>query len=457
MLRTSLRRSIPAIAAMALLAMIMTVACGSSTGSEETSTQDENALLWEAWEQIDRSYAGRENLNLEAMVGNTLRSLLELAEASAYPFLAEVGGLRGQPPPQVPPELTDVWRALVLHQEKWPEIDRREAVKAAISGMVGGLGDPSTVYLTADSFTEARESLEDGLKGTYLGIGASVVEQDGMVLLFPFPDEPADKAGVQDGDALLEVDGRPVTGHSIQDIVAMVTGPPETEAGSRVSLLLQRDQEPKPLAIDVFRNDVERFSITYQLLRGGIGYLQISRFRENTADLVSDALEQFNRFETLALILDLRDNPGGSLDAAFGVAGHFLQPGSLFISQREQGEPLEKLTVLADPERPALAPPAVVVLIDDQTVGEAEAVAAALQDAGQAIIIGTKSLGKGSSNTFIELSDGSAIYLPMSQWYRPSGQRIAGDGVKPDIVVTGQDAQIARAYEYLDQALPAFR
>ena len=393
--RTSLRKAFPAMATLALLAMVISVACGSATGSGEPGPHDENALVWEAWGQIDQFYAGREELDLEAMVGSTLRSLLELADTPAYPFLAEVGRMRGQPPPQVPPELTHVWRALVLHQNKWPEIDRAEVMEATISGMVSGLGDPSAAYFTAEGYPEARESLEGSVEGSYLGIGASVVDQDGQVFLFPFADEPADKAGVQSGDALLEVDGQPVAGRSLQDIVDMVTGPPGTEAGSKVSLLLQRAQEPEPLAIDVFRNNVELLSIDYQLLRGGIGYLRIIRFRDNTADRVYAALEQFNRFETLALILDLRGNPGGSLEAAFGVAGHFLPPGNLFISQAEQGGPLENLTVAEDPEKPALAEPALVVLIDDQTVGEAEAVAAALQDAGRAVIMGTKSIGRG--------------------------------------------------------------
>ena len=115
------------------------------------------------------------------------------------------------------------------------------------------------------------------------------------------------------------------------------------------------------------------------------------------------------------------------------------------------------LTVAADPERPSLTDLDLVVLIDDQTVGEAEAVAAAMQDAGRAVIIGTKSFGKGSSNAFVELSDGSAIYIPTSQWYRPSGRRMTGEGVEPDFVISGEDAQLARAYEYLDKLLPAFR
>ena len=455
--RTSLRKVLPPTAILALLTLVFSVACGSSTGSEEPGPQDEIAMVWEAWTQIDKSYAGRQDLDLAAMVDSTLRSLLDLADAPAYPFIAEVGRLRGQPPPQVPAELTDVWRALVLHQGKWPEIDRAKVMEATISGMVSGLGDPSTEYFTAEGYTEARESLEDSVEGNYLGIGASVVDQDGQVLLFPFPGEPAEKAGVQSGDALLEVDGQPVAGQSLQDIADMVTGASETEAGSRVSLLLQRAEEPEPLTIDVFRNNVERFSIEFQLLPGGIGYLRIIRFRENTADRVYAALEEFNRFETLALILDLRANPGGSLEAAHGVAGHFLPQGALFISQKKQGGPSENLTVEEEPDRPPLAEPALVVLIDDQSMGEAEAVAAALQDADRAVIIGTKSFGKGSSNTFVELSDGSAIYLPTSQWYRPSGQLMAGKGVEPDTLVTGQDAQIARAYEYLDQLLPAFR
>ena len=115
------------------------------------------------------------------------------------------------------------------------------------------------------------------------------------------------------------------------------------------------------------------------------------------------------------------------------------------------------LTVAADPDNPVLGEPDLVVLINERTVGEAEAVAAALQDAGRAVIIGTTSFGKGSSNAFAALSDGSAIYLPTSQWYRPTGQLITGVGVEPDIVVTGEQEQTARAYDYLDELLPAFR
>ena len=455
--RTSLRKALPAAAALALLAMVISVACGSSAGSEEPGPQDENALVWEAWGLIDQSYAGRDDLDMESMVSTTMRSLLVLADSSAYPFLAEVGRMRGQPPPQVPPDLADVWRALVLLQNKWPEIDSSEVVKAAISGMVSGLEDSSTAYITAEGYPDALESLEDRVQGSYVGVGASVVDDDGQVLLFPFSDEPADIAGVQSGDELLEVDGKPVAGGSLVEIVEMVAGPPGTEAGSKVSLLLKRAEEPNPLTIDVFRNDVQRFSIEYQLLPGGIGYMGISLFRENTSDLVYGALEEFNLFDTLALILDLRANVGGSLEAAFGVAGHFLPPGTLFVSQQEHRGQLRELTVVEDPEKPVLAEPALVVLIDDHTSGAAEAVAAALQDAGRAIIIGTKSFGKGSGNDFVELSDGSAIYLPTSQWYRASGQRLGGEGIVPDIVVIGQDAQIASAYDYLDQALPAFR
>ena len=160
--RTSLRKALPAAVTLALVAMVISVACGSSTGSE-AGANDGNALVWEAWDQIDQSYAGREGLNLEAMVGSTLRSLLELADAPAYPFLAEVGRLRGQPPHQVPPELTDVWRALMLQQNKWPEIDRAEVMEATISGIVSGLGDPSAAYFTAERYPEEQERREERL------------------------------------------------------------------------------------------------------------------------------------------------------------------------------------------------------------------------------------------------------------------------------------------------------
>ena len=132
--RLSLRKVLPTAATLGMLTMVFSVACGSSTNLAPGPLKG-TQLVWEVWEQIDQSYAGRESLDLGAMVGTTLQSLLGLADAPAYPFLAEVGRLRGQPPSEVPPELTDVWRALVLYQDRWPDLDRAEVVKAAKLGL----------------------------------------------------------------------------------------------------------------------------------------------------------------------------------------------------------------------------------------------------------------------------------------------------------------------------------
>ena len=443
-------------ASLALLVLVLSLACGSS--QPEAKPADEIGLIWEAWDEIDGLYPDREGLDLDALVGSTLQSLLDLADAPPYPFLAQVGRLRGRPPVQVPAELTDVWRALALHRQRWPEIDGDRLVEAAISGMVDGLGDPSAGYFTADRYPEARKRLDLSLEGSYLGIGASVVSQDGRFLLSPNPEDPAAKAGVQDGDVLLAVEGEPAAGRRLQDIVEQVKGGPGTEEGSKVSLRVERAGEPEPLEFDVYRNQIELVSVRPQLLPGGIGYLRITQFRDNTGDQVFAALEQLKRFEILALILDLRSNPGGSMEAAYNSTGQFLPPGSLFITRQGQGGVPERLEIKEEWDRVQFDGLDIVVLVDGATMGEAEAMAAAMQDADQgAVIMGTGTFGNGSSNTFVDLSDGSAIYLPASRWFTPSGISLAGTGVEPDILVPNSDAQFDSAYAYLDQLLPPFR
>ena len=319
------------------------------------------------------------------------------------------------------------------------------------------MGDPSAAFFTAEGYPEAKGILEESLEGSYLGIGARVVTEDDKFLLLPFRNDPADKAGILEGDVLLSVDGQPMAGMGLQQIVERVSGAPGTEAGTKVSLRVERDGEAEPLEIDIFRNDVEFVSVQYQLLPGGIGYMRVSEFLENTAEQVFEGLEAFKGIRVLALILDLRSNPGGSLEAAHKVTGQFLPPGDLFIAREMQGGLLENLVINEEWDRVELDDLNIVVLVDDETVGEAEAVAAAMQDADRAEIIETKTFGKGSSNTFVELSDGSAIYLPTSRWRTPSGRLLTGDGVEPDMLITDPEAQVEEAYNYLDQLLPPFR
>jgi carboxyl-terminal processing protease len=447
----------------ALLTVLALVACSGSSDSDQPpeETSDGLALVWEAWEQINLSYASSEELVAESVVSGAMARVLDLVDITPYPFLTEIGRMRGQPPAHVPGEMVDLWRAVAKHQASNPDFDPSTVAGAAVAGMLAGLGDTSAVFLDATQYPLAKASLEGGIEGTYLGIGARVVSQDGQVVLFPFTDSPAESAGVLAGDILWSVAGFSVLGQGVEEVVEQVAGP----KGTKVVLEVLRVGEPGPVSLDVFRGDIELQSVSNQLIPGGIGYVRISRFRDNTGDQVFSALENLNRFDLLALVLDIRTNPGGSLAAAKETAGEFLSNGTVFgYVEGRDGERVQ-LTIDPNEDRLSLDDLLIAVLVNDQTSREAETLAAALQDSGRATLFGTTTSGDASAYEFVELSDGSAMYLPVSRRYTPLGKLLARSGVTPDVEVQsvtendgyGGESQFNRAYEFLDKQLPPFR
>ncbi len=417
-------------------------------------------MIWEVWEKIDLFYVGGNELDPDTLVNGAVRRMLALTEAPPYPFLTELGRMRGQVQPGVPQELGDLWRAMLLHQLRWPEVDPSDLAAAAVDGLIDGLNDPAAAFLDVDRYPVAREALSESLEGTYLGIGARVVTQDDQILLFPFEDSPAESAGIEAGDALLEVQGVSTTGRSMEEVLQDVIGP----EGTRVELLLDRFGEEEPLEVQVFRDNVILRSVGRQLTPGGIGYVYVSRFRDNTGDQLYEAIEDLRRVDMLALILDLRSNPGGSEDAAADVAGQFLPPGEVFIYQEDLNGDRREQVIREDLDRFDLGDMPMVVLVNEDTRAEAEAVAAVLQEAGLAKLVGVGTFGAGSTYDFVELDDGSAIYIPVRRWFTPLGRPLS-DGVQPDFLVAfqsepdgfGRESQFNRAYEYLDGLLPPFR
>lgn len=445
-------------------ALFVLAACSPAGGAgaiESRSAEGEWSLAWEAWREIDGSYAHRDALILESVVAGALGSLLALTESDSYPFLSDVGRMRGQPPVGVPTEMVDVWRGLVLHQKQWPQVSDPARTEAVINSMVAALGDPSSAYLQAQMYRDAIKDLEQAQAGSYLGIGARVYRRGDSIFLDPFEDSPAGKAGIQEGDALKAVAGRPVAGRSLDELIELITGP----EGTKVQLQVERAGDPSLLDIEVLRGTINVHSVTRQLAPGGIGYIFINTFRDNTIEQFAEAMESLAGFDMLALILDLRSNPGGSLDAARQVTSSLLPSGSLFISTQRLGGIRQDQRLEKDPDLPSEEEIPMVVLIDQLTRGEAEAVAAALQDADRAVIMGVPSFGFLGGYEFLELSDGSALYLPTVRWYRPSGEMLGNQGIEPDVRVElkaddngpALESQFNRAYEHLNALLPHFR
>ena len=433
--------------------VVLVIAAGcTKSGSAEAS---HDAVIWEAWDAVNKSYVGAKALDAELVMDGVINGMLDFAEKPAYPFLTQLDQVVDRPPKRVPEELNDLWRAWTLMGDTWPGVDSGQLSEAALRGMMESLGDPVSGYLNPEAYERSKESDS----GSYEGIGAVIGLQNGQVtVISPMSGSPAERAGLMRGDVILEVNDRSVVGNSLEDATRQVKG----GAGTRVTFIIQRPTENEPREINITRASIDIPTVEMSLLPGSVAYLRMLEFKDGTPDEVLDILERFNQLETLGVIIDLRNNQGGSLEVARKVAGEFL-PAGPFIYQVDsqdlrQDLGIEEAGVLTDEM-------AMVVLVNEGTEAEAEAFAAALQGTGGATVIGATTMGLGTSNVYIELSNGSAIYIPVSNWFTPSGASLAGRGVKPDVeallseqdLLLGRDSQLNVAYNHLDSLLPDFR
>ncbi len=419
------------------------------------------ALVWEAWDAIHANYVAPDVLDGQALIGGAIGQIIEMGEMEPYPFLTDLGRMRGQIPSGTPPEMADLWRAAQVYLADTPDVETEEVARILVQGMVEEIPGSSSIFLTPEQLLEARQQLQRNLEGSYLGIGARVVAQEGRILLFPFSGSPAEKAGIQPGDALMSVDGVPVGESTPAEVGDQVKGP----EGTKVLLRLERFGEAEPLELEVFRGNIELDTVASQLVQGGIGYVRVVQFRDNTGFQVFEALERLKQFDMLALILDLRRNPGGSAEAAAEVAAQLLPPGGLFryVEGREGGRTEHRIPE-SDNHLGVDGIP-MAILVDGRTIGEAEALAAVLQEAGQAMLVGVPTYGEGSDYDFVELKDGSGLYIPTFRWYTPSGVWVGERPVQPDLFVeyeetpagVGGEMQFNAAYDLLDEQLPLFR
>ena len=436
-----------------MLSSLAFIAIAGSCAPDDTDSQ-ELSLVWEAWDVTNSTYVDTADLDLEQVVGGMITAMLDAGEKPAYPFLAQLNNVTGRPPKDVPSGLNNVWRAWQLYEKTWGDLDLDVLANSAIGGMMVTLDDSSVEHLSPAEYQEARQQQEE----SYEGIGAFVVNQEDKLVLSPMQGGPAARAGLRAGDAILEVDGEPVADKSLQDVVDLVRG----LAGSRVTLLIERADDPEPQEFNVIRDDIFTTSASPGLLPGAVGYIYISDFQEDTSEEILDILENFDQVETLALILDLRFNSEGTIESVQRVANEFLSDGLLMYELHDGGQRKDWEIVGRDNATQELP---MVVIVNEATAMAAEVLAGALQDAERAVIIGDRTSGEGSESVFKELSDGSALKLPVSRWYTPSGLRIQDRGIEPDTVilftnedrVSGFDPQLSEAYEYLDNQLPLFR
>ncbi len=301
----------------------------------------------------------------------------------------------------------------------------RQLTYSAIQGTLSGLDDPYSIFLEP----VVRQEEIVTLTGNYGGIGVFVERNEiGEIRLVPIPNNPAAEAGVEEGDILLEINAETVLGEwSIGEVEQRLRG----EVGDEVELTL--DRAGAILEIEIEIGQILVPSVFYRILPDSpeIGYIRLSRFSGETSGELQTALEELQNENVSGVILDLRGNGGGLLDASIEVVDHFLDDG--LIMRQESRSDGEKLYNAAGGSIAADLP--LVVLIDTGTASASEIVAGALQDRERALLIGTKSYGKGSVQLIYDLSDGSSIHVTSARWYTPNGTQLDEVGLLPDIAV----------------------
>ena len=310
------------------------------------------------------------------------------------------------------------------------EVDDKTLLDNAIQGMLSGL-DPHSAYLKPDDFKE----LEESTSGEFGGLGIEVGMEDGFIkVVSPIDDTPASKAGIQSGDLIIKIDGEPVKGTTLMQSVEKM----RSKAGTQIKLTIVREGQAKPLELTLKRAVIKVQSVKTKTLEDGFGYIRISQFQSDTGEeLVKDlnALKKQQKDGKLkGLVLDLRNNPGGVLQAAVGVVDAFIKKGLIVYTKGRI--PNSELRFNASPEDPSEGVP-LVVLINGGSASASEIVAGALQDHKRAVLLGTESFGKGSVQTVLPLSVNSAkgLKLTTALYYTPNGRSIQAEGIKPDIVL----------------------
>lgn len=312
-----------------------------------------------------------------------------------------------------------------IKQDYVEPVTDKDLLENAIRGMLVGL-DPHSSYLN----TEEYKDLKIGTTGRFGGLGIQVTMEDGFVkVISPIDDTPAQRAGIQSGDLIIKLDDKPVKGMTLTNAVKIMRG----DVGSEIKLTIVRKGKDAPFDVSVVRDIIKVKSVRSRILENDFGYLRISSFQSPTGAAVTDAIQQLekeNGGPLKGLVLDLRNNPGGVLDAAVSVSDAFLNSGKIVYTEGRIKD--AKMDFNATPGDLLKGAP-IVVLINAGSASASEIVAGALQDHKRAIIMGTKSFGKGSVQTIMPTGNGGAVKITTARYYTPSGRSIQATGIEPDI------------------------
>jgi carboxyl-terminal processing protease len=305
------------------------------------------------------------------------------------------------------------------------EVKSRDLLYGAVKGMLDTL-DPHSAFMTPEAFREMQVETS----GSFGGLGIEITVKDRMLtVVAPIDGTPADRAGILPGDRIVKIEGQPTKDMTLMDAVRKLRGP----KGSKVTIAILREGKPEPFDVTLVRETIEVRSVRSKDLGDGIFYVRLTSFQERTTKDLEKALEEAQKTSATALILDLRNDPGGLLNQAVAVSDMFLDKGQLIVYT--QGRLKNQDLRFTAEHSSGLPKWPMVVLVNGGSASASEIVAGALQDWKRAVILGTRTFGKGSVQTVIPLSDGSGLRLTTAKYFTPRGRSIHGTGITPDIIV----------------------
>lgn len=353
-------------------------------------------------------------------------------------------------------DFSPFWQAWNIINEKYvgangtsTMVSDQDKVWGAIEGLTASLNDPYTVFLPP----EKNKRFEEDIRGNFGGVGMEVGVKDGILtVISPLPDSPAKRAGIMAGDKIIKINETLASNLSTDEAVNLIRG----EEGTSVSLLIQRGDNKTPFEVKVVRGVIAIPVIDTELLANGIFLIRLYNFSAPSADLFRQALRGFINNNTDKMIIDLRGNPGGYLDASVDIASWFLPLGKPIVVEK-RGEGLEDNIYRSKGYDIFNENLKLVVLVDQGSASASEIVAGALSEYGKAKLIGEKTFGKGSVQELVPVTEDSSIKITIAKWYTPKGLSISHNGLKPDIEVpfteddfiAGRDPQLDRAIKEL--------
>jgi len=357
------------------------------------------------------------------------------------------------PDGKLPPEfdiLAEAWKQLSEDYVDKSKLDPQKLSQGAVKGMIEALDDPYSGYV--DPKTKELES--STFEGKFEGIGAVIsIKDKQLTIVAPIADSPAEKAGIKAGDKILEIDGQPTSKLGLIEATLKIRGP----KGTPVRLLILHEGEAEPVEVQIVRDEIKVESVSFEM-RGDIAYIRITQFLKSTGGELQDVLKDAIGKGAKGIVLDLRNNPGGLLNASADVASQFLAMGLVAKVVDDEGResqvPVKRGGIATNLP--------LIVLVNSGSASASEIVAGALQDYGRAKLAGGQTFGKGSVQLVRDLSDGSALHITAYRWLTPFGRPIDGVGLTPDFPLKLEDEELVDwAIDYLKgqikaELLPAF-